>query len=166
MNEYGKRAQENWQRLAPGAYSLIPDPSQHFSTLGLTAQDRVADLTTSLLTPDEPGEAFWHKVGRLTAAKRAAEEIVWSELLTPPQESWEQTDEDLDLTGMAEADLAEARQAETVRAVNEEWSRRRYEMIDLLHQREVPEDTIATLAATDLLGAPDAMSELTRLGLL
>ena len=93
MNTYGKRAQQAWQQLAPSAYAQIPDPNQHFSTLGREAQDQIADLTTQLVGPDEPGESFEHKVGRLNSAKMRAEEIVAADLLTPPREQWDPTND-------------------------------------------------------------------------
>ena len=165
MNVYGKRAQENWRRLAPAAYAQIPDPNSHFSMLGQTAEQQVMDLTTSLTGPDLPGEEFWHKVGRLTAAKRAAEEIVWADLLTPPAAEWA-PDQDPELEGMAEADVETVRQAEIDRELNAQWSARSYETISLLQQRGVPESTIQDLVTADVLGAPDAMTHLASLGLV
>ena len=93
MNEYGKRAQRAWQQLAPSAYALIPNPSLHFSTLGQTAADQVVDLTTQLVGPDVPGEGFAQKVGRLNAAKMRAEEIVAADLLIPPRDEWDPTND-------------------------------------------------------------------------
>lgn len=93
MNTYGKRAQQAWQQLAPSAYAQIPDPNQHFSTLGREAQNQIADLTTQLAGPDEPGESFEHKVGRLNSAKMRAEEIVAADLLIPPREEWDPTND-------------------------------------------------------------------------
>jgi len=93
MNTYGKRAQQAWQQLAPSAYAQIPDPNQHFSTLGHEAQNQIADLTTQMAGPDEPGESFEHKVGRLNSAKMRAEEIVAADLLTPPREQWDPTND-------------------------------------------------------------------------
>ena len=93
MNEYGKRAQRAWQQLAPSAYALIPNPSLHFSTLGQTAADQVVDLTTQLVGPDVPGESSLHKIGRWNAAKMQAEEIVTAEILTPPREQWDPTND-------------------------------------------------------------------------
>ena len=93
MNRYGKRAQQAWQQLAPSAYAQIPNPNQHFSTLGQEALDQIADLTTQLIGPDVPGETFAQKVGRLNAAKMRAEEIVAADLLTPPRDEWDPTND-------------------------------------------------------------------------
>lgn len=86
INRYGKFAQQMWQQLAPRAYSEIPDPSSHFLTLGEVASQRIVQLSIELTGPDEPGESYFEKVGRLEAAKRQAEEIVRNELLIPPTE--------------------------------------------------------------------------------
>ena len=93
MNTYGKRAQQAWQQLAQSAYAQILDHNQHFSMLGREAQDKIADLTTQLVGPDEPGESFEHKVGRLNSAKMRAEEIVAADLLIPPREQWDPTND-------------------------------------------------------------------------
>jgi len=93
MNTYGKRAQQAWQQLAPSAYAQIPDPNQHFSTLCYKAQNQIADLTTQLAGPDVPGETFEQKVGRLNSAKMRAEEIVAADLLTPPRDQWDPTND-------------------------------------------------------------------------
>ena len=93
MNTYGKRAQQAWQQLAPSAYAQIPDPNQHFSTLGHDAQNQITDLTTQLAGPDVPEETFDQKVGRLNSAKMRAEEIVAADLLTPPREQWDPTND-------------------------------------------------------------------------
>lgn len=93
MNRYGRWAWEAWRVLAPTALSEIPDPSRHFSQLGELAAAQVADLTRQLAGPDEPGEPYLEKVGRLNAAQSQAEEIVRSDLLTPPTEEIEDLDE-------------------------------------------------------------------------
>lgn len=93
MNTYGKRAQQAWQQLAPSAYAQIPDPNQHFSRLGHDALNQIADLTTQLAGPDIQGETFDQKVGRLNSAKMRAEEIVAADLLTPPRDQWDPTND-------------------------------------------------------------------------
>ncbi len=40
MNRFGRYALENWKTLAPSALSRIPDPSSHFSQLGIEAESR------------------------------------------------------------------------------------------------------------------------------
>lgn len=95
MNRYGRFAQEMWQELAPAAYSQIPDPSSHFSTLGQEAEARINQLADQLAGTDDPNETYWQKVARLETAKRQAEEIVRNDLLIPPPESQTPTqDED------------------------------------------------------------------------
>ena len=85
---------ETWQALAPAAFSQIPEPNKFFSELGMQAHQQWMNLWPQMVDPDEPGEDFFHKAGRITAAKMRAEEIVRADLLTPPADSQEQ-DEDL-----------------------------------------------------------------------
>lgn len=87
MNRFGRFAQEMWQELAPAAYSEIPDPNRHFSTLGMEAESRISQLADQLAGNDDPSETYWQKVARLETAKRQAEEIVRNDLLIPPPES-------------------------------------------------------------------------------
>ncbi len=86
LNRFGRFAWESWKVLAPTALAQIPDPRGHFSTLGATAESQWADLWPELLEPDVPGEDFFHKAGRIEAAKMRAEEMIRNELLIPPAE--------------------------------------------------------------------------------
>lgn len=89
MNRFGRFARDAWQTLAPAAYQQIEDPNRHFSTLGDQAMEAWADLWRQLAGPDQPGEGFLEKVGRLENAKLRAEEMIREELLTPPPEQIE-----------------------------------------------------------------------------
>lgn len=93
MNQYGQEAWESWRRLAPTALSEIADPSRHFSALGEQASVQIAELTIQIAGPDLPGESYLAKVGRLNAARGQAEELVRTDLLTPPREEIEDLDE-------------------------------------------------------------------------
>ncbi|MFJ4761668.1 TnpV protein [Kocuria marina] len=93
MNTYGKTAQQNWMTLAPSAYQQIENPEQHFTMLGQDAMAQVQQLQTQIAGPDPMDEGYLQKVGRLQAAKNQAEEVVRENLLTPPRESWETTEE-------------------------------------------------------------------------
>lgn len=86
LNRFGRFAWESWKVLAPTALAQIPDPRGHFSTLGATAESQWADLWPELLEPDVPGEDYFHKAGRIEAAKMRAEEMIRNELLIPPAE--------------------------------------------------------------------------------
>lgn len=167
MNEYGKRAQRNWISLAPTAYSQIPDPNQHFSELGLIAEQQIGDLTIQLTGPDEPNEEFWHKVGRIEAAKWSATELISHELLTPPRDQWDpDPDQDEPIPGMKE--FYEELAAERERQEWEQQKRqdRMMDLVDQLRANQVPDETIFELAELDWFGQPDGIDELKRRGLL
>lgn len=89
MNRFGRLAQQAWQTLAPTAYSQIQDPKAHFSTLGEQAEADWASLWPALLEPDVEGEDFFHKAGRIEAAKLQAEEMIRQEWLIPPADDWD-----------------------------------------------------------------------------
>ena len=95
MNTYGKFAQNAWKTLAPSQYELIVDPETWFTNLGEEAENSVDSLSVQIAGHDSPGETYLEKVGRLTAAKMQAEEIVRAEMLTPqPEDLEEEPDED------------------------------------------------------------------------
>ena len=94
MNKYGQLALEHWQRSRPAALATIPDPEVFFSTLGNTVSSQVEELADRLAGPDQLGEGYLDKIGRLNAAKSQAEELVLAELVYSAEP--ETTDEDLD----------------------------------------------------------------------
>lgn len=96
MNKYGAQAMKMWQQLAPSALAEIEDPNRHFSMLGREAQEQVTSLTIELQGHDVPGETYFQKVGRIENAKLRAEEIVREELLIPPAEVRDLSEDDLD----------------------------------------------------------------------
>lgn len=95
MNEYGRQALSMWQQLAPTALAEIDEPSRHFSTLGEEALEQVTSLTAQLQGPDLPGETTFAKIGRIHNAKLRAEEIVRADLLMPPQELQDVTEDEI-----------------------------------------------------------------------
>lgn len=94
MNTYGKFAQEAWRTTAPAEYALIPDPQEWFERLGEEAAQRVGELMMELAGPDQMGETYLEKVGRLNASKLQAEEIVHAEMLTPDPSVQEEPEEE------------------------------------------------------------------------
>jgi hypothetical protein len=98
MNHYGQMAQEHWRRRLPRRYSQIPDPQSFFSTLGDQVSQVIGDLAPELEGDSPPGETYLSRTGRLTAARRQAEEIVLNDLvlLDPEPEMSEETAEDLE----------------------------------------------------------------------
>ena len=95
MNTYGRLALDLWQQLAPTALAEITDPNQHFSTLGEEAMEQVTTLTLQLQGQDVPGESYFDKIGRIENAKLRAEEIVTADLLTPPPDLQDLTDDEI-----------------------------------------------------------------------
>jgi hypothetical protein len=85
MNAYGTQAMQHWRTRLPQRYSQIPDPRTYFTNLGQEVAQRIADLTTQLAGPDQPGETYLDKVGRINEAAMRAREIVLTEwvLLEP-----------------------------------------------------------------------------------
>ena len=92
MNEYGRMAQQHWQRWLPQRYSQIENPNSFFSTLGDQVSTRIADLTLDLAGQDPPGESFMDKLGQLNNAKQRAREMVLPEMVLLDPEPG--TDED------------------------------------------------------------------------
>lgn len=109
MNKYGRLALTMWQQLAPTALAEIEDPSRHFSTLGEEALEQVTTLTVQLQGQDVPGEAYFAKIGRIENAKLRAEEIVRADLLMPPPESQDVTEEEIE-DALPKDDLDQAMQ--------------------------------------------------------
>lgn len=81
MNQYGAQAQRHWREYLPSRYATLPDPNSYFSTLGEQAAQQIEELTRELAGPDQPGEGFLDRLGRLNNAKMRAEEIVLPELV-------------------------------------------------------------------------------------
>ncbi|MFJ3395226.1 hypothetical protein [Leifsonia aquatica] len=86
MNLYGKRARDRWGQLAPTALAQMDRPEAFFEELGETIATRVDQLTPELAGTDNPSESALEKTGRLNAARLQAEEIVFSELVSPEPE--------------------------------------------------------------------------------
>jgi hypothetical protein len=85
MNRYGAMMQRHWQRWLPEPYVEIRDPDSFFAVLGELVAQQVDELADDLAGDDLPGEGYLAKAGRLSAARRQAEEIILPELvLLPP----------------------------------------------------------------------------------
>lgn len=92
MNTYGTRVMNHYQQFLADQYGTIPNPEVYFSTLGEEIEAQVSDLTAQLAGPDQLGEGYLEKVGRLNMAKLQAEETVLADYLTTPEPT--QDDED------------------------------------------------------------------------
>lgn len=81
MNQYGAQAMRHWRAYLPDRYATLPDPSNFFSILGEQAASQIEMRTLELAGPDQPGEGYLDKLGRLNAAKQMAEEEILRELV-------------------------------------------------------------------------------------
>jgi hypothetical protein len=81
LNRYGRLAQRHWAATDPTAYQEIADPEMFFATLGEEAEQQIQDLQTMLAGPDQAGEEYLEKVGRLNMARLQAEEQILEELI-------------------------------------------------------------------------------------
>ncbi len=98
MNYYATVIRDRWKAMAPASYAEIPNPDQFFEELGETTLTAVDQLATQL-TPTPASEDYLEQVGRLTMAKKQAEEIALSEVPWPAvemtadeaREEWEST---------------------------------------------------------------------------
>ncbi|WP_174844365.1 hypothetical protein [Cryobacterium sp. Hh7] len=95
MNKYGAQARDHWVKVAPSRYAELPNPEVFFEILGEQVQGQVDDLSITIAGPDLAGESYLEKVGRLTMAKRQAEEIVLADLvwITPEFSADEEREE-------------------------------------------------------------------------
>ncbi|TFB56349.1 hypothetical protein [Cryobacterium tagatosivorans] len=81
MNQYGLLARDHWIKVAPSRYAALPNPGEYFEGLGEQVQSQVDNLSQRIAGSDLAGETYLEKVGRLTMAKRQAEEIVLADLV-------------------------------------------------------------------------------------
>jgi hypothetical protein len=87
------QAQAWYQKYLPQVYDKIDDKAAYFQRLAEQAQEQIAQLTDALAGPDQPGETYLAKLGRLTQAQHAATEKVTREfLLSPPPPNWPDSD--------------------------------------------------------------------------
>jgi hypothetical protein len=94
-NKYAEIARQHWTRTDPARVQAIADPETFFQQLGEQVESQVQALATQLAGPDQPGEEYLQKVGRLNMARLQAEEAVMSDLVWisgPPQDEAPATD--------------------------------------------------------------------------
>lgn len=94
MNRYGTLAREHWTKNAPSKVAQLENPGEFFESLGEQVADRVATLSREIeaQTPAEPD--YLAQVGRLTAIRKQAEEIVLTDLvwLAPDQVEYDEAE--------------------------------------------------------------------------
>ena len=75
----------HWQRTDPDRYAEIPEPKEtFFQQLGEQAEREIQQLEDAIAGSDPPNEDYLTKVGRLNAARQAAQERVLAELILHP----------------------------------------------------------------------------------
>lgn len=84
MNKYGELARRHWTRSDPQRTAALEDPETFFHRLGEEAETEIQALSAQLAGPDQPGEEYLEKVGRLNMARLQAEEAVLQELILIP----------------------------------------------------------------------------------
>ena len=85
MNKYARLAMSHWQRTDPDRYAEIPEPKENFfAQLGEQAEREIQQLEDAIAGSDPPNEDYLTKVGRLNAARQAAQERVLAELILIP----------------------------------------------------------------------------------
>jgi len=82
MNIYGLQAQESWKNADLARFERLDNPTEFFTGLGEQVGARVLEITLALEVSSPPAEGYLDQVGRLTAIKRQAEEVAFSELVT------------------------------------------------------------------------------------
>lgn len=80
MNHYGRLVHDHWRSHRPAAYSRIPDPDSHFTSLGEAIQAAVTSLRDEILGP--PAADLEDYRNRSYQARRHAEELVLHDLLS------------------------------------------------------------------------------------
>ncbi len=80
-DKYSQMARTHWQKTDPERYQAIEDPQTFFRELGEQAETQIQELAQHLAGPDEPGEEYLQKVGRLNMARLQAEEAILTELV-------------------------------------------------------------------------------------
>jgi hypothetical protein len=95
MNKFEPMITNHWKTHLPHAWSQLSD-EQAQAMVAASASELEAEIQTlaaSIAGPDQPGETYQQKVGRLTMARRDAESDLISEFL--PQPETQTSDEDL-----------------------------------------------------------------------
>ena len=88
--KYSQIAENHWRTTQPDRYRALEDPQTFFGQLGEEIETQVQELAQRLAGPDEPGEEYLQKVGRLNMARLQAEEAILAELVWTSSEEPEE----------------------------------------------------------------------------
>lgn len=92
MNQYGAQARRYWQENLPRQYAQISDPERFFDQMGEQMAQQIDELIHQIAGPDQPGEGYLAKVGRLQMARVEAETEVMRQMLPQPEDEQAQPD--------------------------------------------------------------------------
>lgn len=81
MTDYASRVQAYYETYLPSRVAALPNPSAFYRKQGKEIARQVRDLETAFAGTDSPDEDYLAKVGRLTTARKQAEEKVLGEVL-------------------------------------------------------------------------------------
>jgi hypothetical protein len=84
MNRYGQLAMDHWASERPTDLAQITDRAGFFTTLGLTVQMRVSELTRILYEEMPASEDYQTRTGQWNQARANAEERALEELVYQP----------------------------------------------------------------------------------
>jgi hypothetical protein len=86
VNQYGALAWQHWMRWRPASYAAITDPAAYITDLGEHAASEISRLWAQMRAQDgnPPGEDYLHRVARLNALRKQAEEVVLADLILLP----------------------------------------------------------------------------------
>ena len=96
MNKLGRIAMQHARTYRPAAYAEIEaqgDPIEHFTQVGIEADQRMADLTEEILQRAPQDDSYQGAVGARMQAKSQAREIVMAEYIMLPVEPGMETAE-------------------------------------------------------------------------
>lgn len=106
MNRYGATVMRHRARFLPQAYAEIRNPGAFFAILGEQLARQIDELAGELAGDDPPGEGYLAKVGRLTAARCQAEQIIMHDYGLPAPDEENNGGEDGEPAAAGERPLA------------------------------------------------------------
>lgn len=86
MNRYGQIAELHMRTHLPNRHRQLEDPHSYFATMGEEIAAQVHTLEVQLAAQEPSAPDYLSRVGQLRAARTAAEEIVFSDLIWLPPE--------------------------------------------------------------------------------
>ena len=101
VNQYARIARSYYAEHLPSRAATMTDAD--FAEMGETMANEIVDLAIQLEGPDQPGETYLAKVGRLNQAKMQATEIVLHNWLSETEPGTQDEASDTELADLWEA---------------------------------------------------------------